>query len=804
MNHSLEKIRTVFLEYKTKLIHWARTLTWAQILKGVGLLIGFGITCIFILNLLILIGVFGKIPGKPQFAEIKNPLASLIYGEGDQIIGKYFIENRTNVTFEEISPQVIQALIATEDERFYAHRGIDWRSWGRVLVKTILLQKRSSGGGSTISQQLAKNLYPRKNYWILSLPINKFREIWIAHRLEKYFTKEDILTLYLNTVSFGGTTYGIKTAARQLFAKGPENLRSEEAALLIGMLKATNFYHPVKNEERARNRRNIVLNQMHRVGYLDSIALDSLLAVPMQIDYQLEGSNAGLATYFREYLRLQLKPILEDIKNQEGKPYNLYTDGLKVYTTIDPQMQQIAEKSVNRHLKRLQKEFDLHWKNKSPWLTKDNLMLEIKKTKRYQKYKSLNYSQGDIDSLFRIKKPMKIFTWEGEEEVLMSPLDSVKHYFSLLHTGFLVVDHQNGAIKAWVGGIDHSRFKYDHVISRRQAGSVFKPIVYARALEIGYAPCDYFDNVLMTYPEYDDWTPQNASANYGGMYSLMGGMIKSINTVTVGIGLEGEIDSIRQLAHKMGIQSDIPRVPSIFLGTAEVSLLEMVQAYQTLANHGQKIPLQYLVKIENHQGEIIYENPEIIPEPVYNSELAGVMTHMLKNTTIRGTAHHLKDSWKLSGDMAGKTGTTQSHADGWYLGYTPRLVAGCWIGGESPLVRFRTIDKGQGAHTAMPVWAHFFNTLYRYRKYREWSQESFDPLDDQWLGMLDCPDYIEDYEPFHWQEILNELFVQQGDKDHENSRKPSRRRRSRHSVKEKKLEKFFENLFRKKKKNRGD
>ncbi|MEZ4895475.1 MAG: transglycosylase domain-containing protein [Saprospiraceae bacterium] len=720
-------------------------------------IIAAGAGAVFFLVFLVWIGLFGRLPRSAQFEQIKNPNASLIYGDNGELIGKYFIENRTNANYSEISPHVIEALVATEDVRFYQHHGIDLRSWVRVFFKTILLQDRGSGGGSTISQQLAKNLFPRKRYWLFSMPINKIREIITARRLEKYFTKEDILTLYLNTVSFGGTTYGIKAAAQQLFGKGPEKLSIEESALLVGMLKATTFYHPQRNAERAKERRNVVLHQMDKAGYLDSLVLDSLLELPLVYDYTPEGNQSGIATYFREHLRQELGDILDKINEDRDHPYNLYTDGLKIYTTIDPTIQSLAEIAVQEHMQRLQSDFDRHWSKRArPWEKSETFQNLWKELPRYQTLKNAGHSPKDIDSLLRQPVEMRLFTYEGAVDTLLSPYDSLRYAFALLQTGFLVADVHNGEVKAWIGGIDSRFFHYDHVLSHRQAGSLFKPFVYASALESGYAPCDYLDNQLITYPDFDNWTPENADGEYGGLYSLQGALANSVNTVTVALGYEIGVDSVRDLARRVGITSPIPRVPSIFLGTAEVSLWEIVQAYQTMANAGARRNLHYLVKVENAQGELLYEAPSAGGDQVIDPQTDAVLIHMLEKVTNRGTASSLRTVYGLNGPIAGKTGTTQDQTDGWFAGFTPGYVAAAWVGGESPLVRFRSLSQGQGSYMALPIWAKTFGKMYRYRKYQKDLGENFPEVPEEWA--YDCPDFMEESEFAPWQEFLTGLF----------------------------------------------
>lgn len=788
-----EKIIFHYHKVKAWTIGEWKTMTWRKAIQY-GLYASAGIAALVLLLMIsVWLGIFGHMPNKSELKTISNPLASVVMGDRNQIIGKYFIENRTNATFEEISPHVIMALIATEDERFMLHRGIDWRAWGRVLVKSILLQKKSSGGGSTITQQLAKNLFPRKNYWFFSLPINKLREIIIARRMEHIFNKNEIITLYLNTVSFGGNAFGIKTAVKQLFNRPLENLKIEEAALLVGMLKATTFYHPAQNEERARERRNVVFQQMLKNGVIDSSVVDSLQALPVTIQYVQEGHHDGPGTYFREHLRLELLTLLEQIEKETGKKYNLYTDGLKIYTTLDFDLQQTAEQAVARQMTRLQREFNQHWRKGAPWAEDKFWTEQLPQSEVYKAYRQAGLNEATIKNIMSTPRTMSIFSWDSTLVKNWTPLDSLKYYFGMLQAGFLAADVKSGAIKAWVGGIHSKYFQYDHVKARRQVGSAFKPVVYGQALINGYSPCDYFDNQLITYPEYDNWSPGNADENYGGMYSLQGALAKSVNTVTVALGMELGVDSVRQLARRMGIESPLPKVPSLFLGTAECSLWEMVQMYQAIANKGLGRQLFYLIKIEDYAGNEIYQAPGAGSFQAMPEEHAVALTHMLENVVNRGTGASVRSAYAVPGDLAGKTGTTQSHADGWFLGFNPGLVAGAWVGGESPLVRFRNLTQGQGAYTALPIWAVFFQKAVRRGKY---SGQYFNALSETYAYDWDCDDFIADWQPYPLDSLSAENEAEYLEPDSIAKLPPKERRQARRERRKNAgLRNFLDQLF---------
>ncbi|MEO1625646.1 MAG: transglycosylase domain-containing protein, partial [Bacteroidota bacterium] len=529
-----EKTSPLAQKIKSLQLKWQQFRERAPLLSRLALLgsslflLGVG----FIISLLLLVrlGAFGRMPSKADLRDIRNHTASEVYSADGVLLGKYYIENRTNIAYDDLSPDLVNALIATEDARFLKHSGIDLRAWVRVFIRTVLLQDESGGGGSTISQQLAKNLFKRQRYRLLSIPINKIQEMYIARRLEKVYTKDELINLYLNTVPFGSNIYGVEVAAKQFFQTNAKDIKTEEAAVLIGMLKANTYYNPARNPERSKGRRNVVLRQMNKYNYLSKATSDSLQQLPLEVNYTRESNNEGLATYFREHLRQELVEQLKEYSKPDGSPYNLYTDGLKIHTTLHARLQGYAEEAVQGHMAKLQTEFDKHWKGRKPWGNESALMREVKKSKRYKSLQEKGLSQEEIMEEFEKKQRITIFSWKGDQTKEMSPLDSVKYYYSLLNAGFLVMDPANGHIKAWVGGTDHEYFKYDHVKSRRQVGSTFKPIVYASALQNGFKPCDYYYNRLVTYTDYDDWQPQNADGKYGGLYSMQGALSKSVNS----------------------------------------------------------------------------------------------------------------------------------------------------------------------------------------------------------------------------------------------------------------------------------
>ena len=488
-----------------------------QTLKILLILLALGFILILMLFFAVFFGYTGHIPTSAQLKKINNPTASEVFSEDGKLLGRYYIENRSNVDFNEISTNVIHALIATEDARFYEHRGIDEIALMRVLVKTILLMDRSSGGGSTLSQQIAKNLFPRNNVGILSMPVNKLRESIIAYRLERIYSKEEILTLYLNTVPFGENIYGIEVAAERFFSKSPADLTVDEAAVLVGMLKANNSYNPRLNPERSKQRRNVVISQMMTYGYLSQHEADAYMEKPIELNYRIISFNEGPAPYFMEMLKSELIDWCAGNTKENGETWNLYTDGLRIETTINADYQQFAIEAVTKHMRALQEDFDKHWDNKDPWGSNENILQRaIKRTKRFKSMEAAGYTNEQIKEAFNQKITATIFTWDGMKEVETTPLDSVKHYLRFLNAGFLAIEPATGDLKAWVGGIDFRFFKYDHVLSKRQPGSTFKPFIYLAALENGLSPFKYYPAQQTIYSEFDNYSPANFDGNHEG------------------------------------------------------------------------------------------------------------------------------------------------------------------------------------------------------------------------------------------------------------------------------------------------
>lgn len=730
-------------------INWKKFLEFAWKSTTAALLL------LILLFLMVYVGIFGRLANTDELQNIQNHLSSEIYSNDKVLLGRYFYQDRTNTRYEDLPEHLVHALVATEDVRFYEHRGIDPRSTLRVIFKSILLQQRSSGGGSTIHQQLAKNLFPRKRLWIISMPVNKFREMILAVRLDKAYTDEDILELYLNTVSFGENTFGIETATQRFFNKQPSELSIEESALLVGMLKGTSAYNPRNFPERALARRNLVLSRMASNKFLEQESCDSLSALPIKLDYRKISHNEGPASYFREHLRQKLLEWAENNPKPDGSRYNIYTDGLKIYTTINADLQAYAEQAVETHMEHLQRIFDRQWRSRDPW-GKNNpyILKKLERTEQFERLKRRGMSREEIFETMKVPHQTEVFTWQGMKEMELSAYDSVVHYESFLHAGMLSMEASTGYVRAWVGGINSSFFKYDHVTSHRQAGSTFKPILYAAALENGHDPCSYIENDSVVYEEYDDWTPRNSGTGYGGYYSMKGALSHSVNTVSVKLLEETGIDKVIDFAHQLGIRSDLPEMLSLALGTGDVSLEEMVRAYSVFSNEGRMTTPIILRRIEDKNGDVLFENEPSFSELLLDPDHAMMMTEMMKSVVDTGTASSLRTIYKFENEIAGKTGTTQENTDGWFIGYTPVLITGIWVGGDLPNVRFRYGGYGQGAYAALPIWARYMQKINRDPLYRRSGKLSFE-IPRYIKRQLDCEDYLENDWQYRWHDQRN-------------------------------------------------
>lgn len=697
--------------------------------------------------LALMIFVWIQIPSKRTLRKIQNQVASEIYSADSVLLGRYYIQDRTEIKFEEISPDVIDALIATEDVRFYEHSGVDFESLGRVFIKSILMQEESAGGGSTITQQLAKNLYPRERYLVFSMLINKSRELVTAQRLEDLYSKKDLITLYLNTIPFADQTFGIEAAAKRFFSCSAKDLTVNQAAVLVGMLKATNSYNPRLFPERSLTRRNVVLSQMNKYNYISKEELDSLKKEPLSLKYNSISHHQGLAPYFREYVKAELMTWCRSNTKPDGSPYNIYTDGLKIYTTIDSRLQEYAEKAVSQHMTDVQKQFFDHWRKENPWQKNEEVILDaIHRSDRYQRMKERGMSEEAILDELQKPVPMRVFSWEGEQAVKMSPIDSIKHHIQFLNAGFLAMDPKTGQIKAWVGGIDHDFFQYDHVkvTTKRQVGSTFKPIVYAMAIEKGFEPCDFISAERKTYidEEGDKWTPRNTQNDYQVKYSMRGALAYSVNTVSVKLIEMAGVDSTIALSRKMGVASEMKHVPSVALGSSSVSLTEMTTAYACLANEGVTVLPYHITAIKDIYGNV-YDNFKSNPKGTraVSKEAALLVRQMLQTVVHEGTASRLRWKYGVLNDVAGKTGTTQANADGWFMAMTPNLVVGTWAGADDPRIHFRNTELGQGSSTALPMFGYFMRQVNEDKRFESISKATFPNLPYDLQRRLNCDLY---------------------------------------------------------------
>lgn len=683
----------------------------SQYIKTFWKIIGFGTLFVILFISSVGLGLFGELP---TFRDLENPksnLASEVISTDGKVLGSYFIQNRSNAKFNELSPNLINALIATEDIRFYEHSGIDLKGTFAIAFYSMIGKKR---GSSTITQQLAKNLFPRKKQTIFNIGVIKMKEWLTAIKIERNYTKEEIITMYFNTVDFGSNSYGIKTAANTYFNKTPKDLTVDEAALLVGILKGTTVYSPIRNPEKSKARRNVVLAQMEKYKFITEDELLEAQEKDLNLKFTSPDHNQGLATYFREYLRLELSKWCEENKKADGTEYDLYRDGLKIYTTLDSRMQQYAEEAVREHLIYLQKEFYKHWKGRIPWGKNEDMILQaLKRSDRYVSMKEDGFSNEEIETAFNTPTNMTVFSWTGDIDTTMTPLDSIKYYKWFLRSSFMSMDPHTGHIKAWVGGPDYRYFKYDQVkLGKRQVGSTFKPLVYTVAMDNGWSPCFEAPNLPIVFEDFDNWSPKNSDNKEGGMMTLRMGLANSVNLITAYMMKQVGPQAVVNVAKKMGITSEIPPYPSICLGTPDVTLYEMVGAYSTYANKGVWTEPVYITRIEDKNGNVLFEK---LPRKVdaLSEQTAYLMLYMMKGVIDKGTGLRLRGPrYRFTQPIAGKTGTTQDNSDGWFIGVTPDLVSGVWTGGEDRSIRFRSTNLGEGANTALPIWALYMKKIY--------------------------------------------------------------------------------------------
>ena len=696
---------------------------------------GIGMAFIFLIFLLASWGALGHMP---SFNDLENPesnLATEIISSDGETIGKFYNENRSSITYEELPKHLVDALVATEDARFYEHSGIDAR--GTLRAATSL---GTSGGASTLSQQLAKQLFHGEgsSNKIMRL-FQKVKEWIIAIRLERQYTKNEIIAMYFNVYDFNNYAVGIRSAAKTYFNKSPKDLSIDESAMLVGMFKNSSLYNPVRNIQGVKNRRNVVLQQMEKSDIITEVQREKLSQLPITLDFKLQTHKEGIATYFREYLREFMKGWVRDNKKPDGSDYDIYRDGLKIYTTIDSRMQQYAEEAVYAHMANLQEEFfDQSKKNKNaPFVNisdaeTENLMNRARKTsERFRIMKAEGKDEADIMKSFSIKTKMRVFSWKGERDTLMTPNDSIRYYKHFLQSGVMSMDPETGYVKAWVGGINYKHFQYDHVNQgARQVGSTFKPFVYATAIEQqGYSPCDSIIDAPYTIPKgrhhvTETWTPKNSSSEYRGMVTLKKALALSINTVSAKLIDRVGPEAVIELTKKLGVKANIPAQPSIALGAVEITVHDMVAAYGTFANQGIYIKPEVITKIEDKNGNILYQT---MPEShdVLNKDIAYAVVKLLEGVTESGSGSRLRTEgggngynrvtgypYALRNPIAGKTGTTQNQSDGWFMGMVPNLVTGVWVGNEDRSAHFKSITYGQGATMALPIFGMYMKKCY--------------------------------------------------------------------------------------------
>lgn len=695
-------------------------------------------------------GAYGPMPDATELALIQNAEASSIITEDGKLLGRYFEENRESVPLDRISPYVTQALIATEDSRFFEHQGIDLRALGRVAVKSVLLDDGKSGGGSTISQQLAKQLYPRRRNGSFSILKTKLREMIIASRLEDVYSKEQLLTLYLNTVPFGERAFGIEVAARRFFGTSAADLTAEQAAVLVGMLKGPTRYSPRLHPERSTERRNTVLALMVRNAALDAAAGDSLMALPLTLDYRRTNERVGGGRHFRQMLRGEVERALAGKTHPDRRPYDVDRDGLRIHVSVNSHLQRFAEEAVREQLPRLQKNLALDWKSakRAPW--EDAFLKNARRSNRWQALAAAGKSDDEILEALRQPRRMTIYDgMSGEvKDTTMRPIDSLRHYFTLLNAGLLVTQPKDGVVRAWVGGVDYRFVQYDHVTARRQVGSTIKPVVYATALQEGMLPCEYTPAQQFTIEDFKNYNPRNPGGDYEGAYSMRGGLAKSVNTVAVNLAVRTGLPRVVEEVRQMGITGEVEAIPSLALGTVEASMAEMNLVYSGFAHRGTRpTGLHFLDKITTAEGEVIVEFSR--PDPAKNIRVmadttAAVATYLLSGVVNNGTASRLRRTYGLSGPLAGKTGTTQNQGDGWFVGYTPKLVVSTWVGAEYNAVHFRTLSRGSATATALPIWGTFMRKVQRFPGLKYYKGGGFPALDPMTTALLDCPDYLDE------------------------------------------------------------
>lgn len=710
---------------------------------------------VIVFFVLLSLGVLGFMPTFEQLENPKANLATEVYSDSGELIGYIGIQNRSNVTFKDISPNLINALVATEDARFYEHSGIDLRSLLRVLTKTVLGGNKSSGGGSTLTQQLAKNLFPREKKSTLGTVFAKLKEWVVAVKLERNYSKEEILSMYLNTVDYGSNAYGIKAASHIFFSKKPSELEVEEAAVLVGLLKAPTAYSPVRNPENANRRRNVVLSQMQKYGYISEVEYKEKSSNPIKLHYNPQSHDEGIATYFREMLRNYMKEWCKTHYKANGENYDVHKDGLKIYTTINYKMQKYAEEAVKEHFTSLQSEFFKHTKGykDAPFtgISKEDIekyyIQAMKNSDRYRSLKSEGLSEKDIKANFKEKTNMRVFTWAGDKDTIMSPWDSLRYYKHFLNTGMVSIEPQTGHVKVYVGGINYKHFKFDNAkLGRRQVGSTFKPFVYAAAMrDSELSPCYEIENSPVTFEDFDNWTPKNSNdSREGENVTLKWALANSANFISAALIKDYTTpQAVVDLVKQMGITTPMEAYPSICLGTSDLSVMEMAGAMSTFVNKGiHKEPI-FITKICDNKGMVL-EVFNSKSNSALDEETSYLVLELMKGVVDGGTGGRLRFRYGLTSTIAGKTGTTDNNSDGWFIGLNPKLATAVWVGGELRSIHFRSTALGQGASMALPVYALFMKRCEKDSKLNFYKGD-FDRPPTMSVDM-DCSNYVQEIE----------------------------------------------------------
>jgi len=689
-------------------------------------------------------GLWGTLPSKEDISNIKQAEASVLLDANQELLGKYFIFDRQSIQFDDLPKHLVDALVATEDVRFYEHNGIDYTSLFRVLFKSLLLQNNSSGGGSTISQQLAKNIYGRGDYGWFTMPVIKTKEMILARRFEALYSKEDIIAMYLNTVPFSENVFGIESASQRFFSTPTKELNLSQSATLIGTLKAPHSYNPRLFPERSQLRRDVVLHQMEKYDYITKDVRTEINEQALVVTYRKFNHSEGTAAYFREKVRLDVKVLLDSLAATNKETYNLYKDGLKIHTTLDVDMQRYAESAMQKHMKSLQSQLEKSYGKRAPWISNTALIEKrIKDLALYKRLKKQKWNEKAIMDSLNVKTKMSLFSWEDDVVKEASIIDSLKHTMKFLNTGFVAVNPKDGAVKAYVGGINFERFKFDHVsVSKRQVGSTFKPIVYTAALENGMDACTYYPIKEITYTNQKDWTPTNGGKEEVDRhlnYSFQKALSESVNTIAVKVLEDVGIEAVIEQAERMGIESELPKVPSLALGTAQLSMLELISAYTSFANEGHVSKPFYITKIEDKSGKVIYERSNhYIGTEAFSEETRQVMIEIMKSTINTGTATRMRNTYGLKNDLAGKTGTTQNNKDGWFVGLSPNLVMASWVGNDDHRIGFSNTSIGQGANSALPIVALFLKQLNADSKFNSITKAKFETPSEDIITALDC------------------------------------------------------------------